>query len=100
MATPWRRANAQPCRYYRSVPVPAHASATKAALVHYSGARLLRGSRGPAVTAVQSALHVSASGTFGSSTRAAVRAFQYRHHLASTGVLNVPTWRALLRAVR
>jgi len=29
-----------------------------------------------------------------------VRAFQQRHHLAGTGVTNVPTWRALLRAVR
>ena len=99
-ATPRRRANPQPCPYYRSVPVPAHASATKAALVHYSGSRLLRGSRGPAVSAVQRALHVSASGTFGTATRTAVRAFQQRHHLAGTGVVNVPTWRALLRAVR
>ena len=99
-ATPRRRANPQPCPYYRSVPVPAHASATKAALVHYSGARLLRGSRGPAVSAVQSALYVSATGTFGTATRTAVRVFQQRHHLAGTGVMNVPTWRALLRAVR
>jgi peptidoglycan hydrolase-like protein with peptidoglycan-binding domain len=49
---------------------------------------------------VQSALHVSASGTFGGATRTAVRAFQDLHHLAGTGVMNVPTWRALLRAVR
>jgi hypothetical protein len=90
-----------PCPQYPLVRAGKTASATKRALVKYSGAAVRHGWQGPAVTAVQSALHVSQTGTFDSATVAAVKRFQSRHPSCRvTGVMNPPTWRALLRAVR
>jgi hypothetical protein len=88
------------CVRYPKVKAPVGASATKVALVQYSGAWLKLGMTGPAVTAVQQALHVSGTGTYGTSTRAAVVAFQRKNQLSYNGVMDAPTWRALLRAVR
>ncbi len=74
-------------------------SATKKALVHWSGASVRRNWHGPAVSAVQRALHVSASGSYGAATVSAVRAFQRKHRgCPVTGAMNPPTWRALLAA--
>lgn len=87
------------CVRYPTVKAAAGASATKVALVKYSGAWLKLGLTGPAVTAVQQALHVSATGTYDATTRAAVLAYQRKNHLAYNGVMDPPTWRALLRAV-
>jgi peptidoglycan hydrolase-like protein with peptidoglycan-binding domain len=94
------RTNYRGCAQYRLVPAPKHASATKKALVEYSGAPVRHGWGGPAVTAVQRGLHVAASGYYGASTRTAVRRFQGAHHLNVTGAMNPKTWRALLKAVR
>ncbi|MBE7190252.1 peptidoglycan-binding domain-containing protein, partial [Jatrophihabitans endophyticus] len=90
--------NPNPCPSYPQVRAPKGASATKKALVEYSGARVHRGSHGPVVDAVQRALHVPVSDVYGSSTVSRVRAFQRRHHLGTSGVMNQRTWRALLTA--
>jgi hypothetical protein len=81
------------------LPAP-HASATKKALVSFSGANLHRGSGGPGVTAVQRALDVAATATFDLRTARAVAAFQRRSRLVQTGRMNPNTWRALLTATR
>lgn len=88
------------CPQYPAVRAPKGASAVKKALVAYSGAAVRRGWSGPAVTAVQRALKVPATGGFGTATLMAVRSFQGRHHLTVTGGMNQPTWRALLAATR
>lgn len=98
-AAPRRAANPRPCRWYPTVRAPAHSSATKVALVRFSGARLLYGSRGPAVSAVQAALHVRADGVYGSATRTAVLRYQVQHRLVRNGTMDTNTWLALLRAV-
>ncbi len=41
--------------------------------------------------------HLPAGGFFGAATARAVDAFQSRHHLRQSGVLNPATWKALLR---
>jgi peptidoglycan hydrolase-like protein with peptidoglycan-binding domain len=94
------RPNPVPCRSYPLVVAKSSASLTKKALVKYSGAAVRWGWRGPAVTAVQRALHVSQTGVYYAATQAAVRLFQSRHHLVVTGCMNTPTWRALLAAER
>jgi hypothetical protein len=96
----YTRVNLAGCAHYPLVKAARTASATKKALVTYSGAPVRRGWGGPAVTAVQRALHVAQSGTYGTATVAAVRTFQTRHRLVATGAMNPPTWRALLAAVR
>jgi hypothetical protein len=56
-----------------------------------------RGSRGPAVSAVQSQLNargnmLAVDGTFGAATAASVRAFQQRRGLAADGIVGPVTW--------
>lgn len=58
------------------------------------------GARGPSVTRLQNALRakgykISADGSFGAKTLAAVRAFQRSHRLGVDGVVGPATWRAL-----
>jgi peptidoglycan hydrolase-like protein with peptidoglycan-binding domain len=92
--------NTRGCTDYPAVRAPSGASATKRALVLYSGVAVRENWSGPAVSAVQSALHVSATGSFGTLTRTKVIAFQALHGLATSGVLNAGTWRALLAATK
>jgi peptidoglycan hydrolase-like protein with peptidoglycan-binding domain len=92
--------NLVPCPSYPLVRPKAGASATKKALVNYSGAAVRAGWSGPAVTAVQRGLGVAATGVFDPATVTAVKWFQHRHALGTTGAMNVPTWRALLRVTR
>lgn len=92
--------NGRPCPSFATVTAPRGASATKVALVRFSGATLSVGSTGPAVVAVQRALHVTASGSYSAATRAAVVAFQRAHHLPTHGVMSSTTWRTLLAATR
>lgn len=97
----YTRANYAGCPSYPAVRAAKGSSASKKALVRWSGAAVHSGSHGPAVSAVQSALHVAVSGTYGTSTSSAVRAFQARHRgCPLTGAMNPPTWRALLATVR
>src|SRR5579884_444467 len=56
---------------------------------------LARGSVGPAVSEVQHALHLHASGRFTEATRRAVVHFQRRHHLLVDGIVGPQTWDAL-----
>jgi len=96
----YTRPNYVGCPQLPTVRAARGSSAVKRALVTYSGVPARRGFTGPAVTAVQRALKISASGRYGATTVAAVKAFQTRHHLTPTGAVNVPTWRALLAATR
>jgi hypothetical protein len=98
-AGPRLRTNPKACPRYAKVRPAARASATKVALVTYSGVVMRFGSGGPAVSAVQRALRVRANGSFGSVTRNAVIGFQSRHRLSRTGTVDAITWRALLAAV-
>ena len=52
------------------------------------------------VSAVQQALKVPVTGVFGVQTLAAVQKFQSAHSLLASGIVNAPTWRALLKATR
>jgi peptidoglycan DL-endopeptidase CwlO len=56
---------------------------------------LKRGSRGPAVAALQSQLGIGADGVFGPQTSAAVRAFQARNGLVVDGIVGPQTRGAL-----
>jgi peptidoglycan hydrolase-like protein with peptidoglycan-binding domain len=60
----------------------------------YAGVVLRRGSTGPVVKVLQSALWLGADGKFGPMTEAKVRAFQRAHRLSQSGVVTAPVWRA------
>ncbi|SDT07922.1 Putative peptidoglycan binding domain-containing protein [Friedmanniella luteola] len=96
-ALPYAGPRPTPCPRHPRVTPPEGASATLRALTTYSGVRLRPGARGPAVTAVQKALGVSATGSYGTATRSAVKKFQTGQRLTSSGNVNTATWRALLR---
>ena len=74
------------------------ASALNRSLVTYSGMTLRTGSAGPAVMAVQRAVGAGADGGFGPQTAAKVRTFQTGHRLSASGLVDLGTWRALLKA--
>jgi hypothetical protein len=93
-------ANLLGCPRFPLVRPPAGASSTKKALVTYSGAVVHSGSHGPAVDAVQRALHVAVTDVYGTQTTAAVKAFQRKHDCAVTGRMTAATWRRLLAVVR
>ncbi|MBX6354053.1 MAG: peptidoglycan-binding protein [Thermoflavifilum sp.] len=67
----------------------------------FPGTALKQGSRGTAVTQVQSRLNAlgfavgTVDGVFGSKTATAVRNFQRAHHLTVDGVVGPATWKAL-----
>jgi peptidoglycan hydrolase-like protein with peptidoglycan-binding domain len=61
----------------------------------YRSTVLRRGSSGPAVVALQHALGISADGSFGPMTEAAVKNAQGRANLARTGVVAALTWQAI-----
>lgn len=65
-------------------------------LAAYAKTTLKKGSRGPAVVALQKALRVGADGAFGPLTEAAVKAFQARSNLPATGIVGPTTWTALM----
>lgn len=89
-----------PCPGYSRVYASAGATATKRGLVTYSGAELHWLFRGPAVTSVQNALHLSATGVYDLRTVSAVKHFQATHHLQAMGPMYPSTWRALLKVTR
>ena len=90
--------NPSPCPSYPRVSPQPGASALNRSLVAYSGMTLRRGSTGPAVTAVQTAVGGATGGSFGDLTVSAVTTFQTAHGLAGDGVVGAQTWRALLKA--
>jgi hypothetical protein len=97
-ALPYGKPRTIPCPRYPRVTPPKGASTTLKALTTYSGMRLRPGAGGPAVTAVQKALKVSATGYYGTLTKAAVQKFQTKQGLNPSGNVNTVTWRALLKA--
>jgi hypothetical protein len=97
-ATPDRQANPTPCPSYAQVLPPKDASGLDKTLTAYSGMWLTVGSTGPVVSAVQQAVGAPVDGVFGSSTAQTLRAWQQAHGLHGTGVVTLPTWRALLKA--
>ena len=64
-------------------------------LLPHWGTVLKQGSRGTAVVALQKALRITADGSFGPKTVAAVKALQKTAHLTQTGVVGTVTWKAV-----
>ena len=64
-------------------------------LLPYWGTVLKPGSTGAAVVALQKALRVTADGSFGPQTVAAVKAVQLNAKLTQTGVVGTLTWKAV-----
>ena len=91
--------NPTPCPDVPGAKVPAGSSAAVKALTRYSGVYLHKGSTGPAVSALQNVLGVTTSGNYLAQTKSAVRTFQTKHKLPSTGAMNLRTWKGLLAAV-
>jgi len=73
----------------------AFAQQTTTATAAQSGGLLKKGSRGPAVAALQRQLGIAADGVFGRQTRAAVKAFQGRNGLIVDGIVGPQTRAAL-----
>ena len=90
--------NPNQCPSYPTVAAPSGSSALLTTLVTNSGMDLRYGSSGPVVAAVQTALNVSATAGFDSQTQAALTGWQSAHQVAATGVMDPPTWRAMLKA--
>jgi hypothetical protein len=100
-ANVYRQRNPIGCAYYPQVHAKKSASATRKALVTFSGAAVRAGWSGPAVSAVQRGLHVTVTGVYDSRTVTAVRRFQSRHpKLEVTGRMTPATWRVLLAVTR
>ena len=96
-ATPRTSANLTRCQVPPAVTAIPSTTALGKRLVSISGMYLKAGSTGPAVTAVQTAIGTSATGTFSSSTTTALVVWQKRNGVAATGVTDAATWRALIR---
>ena len=78
-----------------AVPTPPVDTSSLAAATG-GGTQLLRfGDVGPAVTAIQRQVGVTADGIFGPITRGAVERFQRDHGLGMTGIVDARTWAAL-----
>lgn len=92
-APPYTTARTTPCPSVGAVPIPAGASALTRRLIAASGAVLRPGSVGDPVAAVNEMLGLSGS-TWSSATTARLQAFQSARHLAATGIMDIPTWRA------
>lgn len=57
---------------------------------------LRRGDRGETVKALQKLLQIHADGSFGPATQTAVKAYQFHRKLPAHGIVDEPTWKALL----
>jgi peptidoglycan hydrolase-like protein with peptidoglycan-binding domain len=98
-AAPYSAPRATRCPSYPLVVAPAGSSAQLRQLTTYSGIRLTTGMTGPVVTAVQKVVGATPDGDYGPLTAAAVRTFQTAHAVPASGVVDAPTWRAILAAV-
>jgi peptidoglycan hydrolase-like protein with peptidoglycan-binding domain len=98
-AAPYTGPRSSPCPPHPTVAAPKGASSVAAALYRASGAQLGPRSSGPLVAALQRALRLTADGSFGPMTGAAVSAFRVSHGLRAGQVVDAATWRALLAAV-
>ena len=93
----YKAPNPNRCDRYPKVTAPKGASTLLKTLTTYSGRHLKLGSKGAPVKAVQQALKITAGGTYGASTVAAVKKWQAARDLPITGTVNHTTWRALLK---
>ena len=91
-------ANPLPCPSMPRVGAEAGSSALHASLVRSSGLTVRRGSSGPVVVLVQTLVGATPDGGFGALTETKVQAFQAAQGVPATGVVDYPTWRAVLRA--
>jgi peptidoglycan hydrolase-like protein with peptidoglycan-binding domain len=64
-------------------------------LLPYWGTVVKRGSTGATVVALQKALRITADGSFGPATEAAVKSVQATAKLSQTGVVGTLTWKAV-----
>lgn len=92
-APPYTAARTTACPSVGPVPVPTGASDLTRRLIAASGAVLRPGSVGDPVAAVNQLLGLSGS-TWSSATTARLQAYQSARHLAATGIMDIPTWRA------
>ncbi|MDX6267254.1 MAG: hypothetical protein QOD70_1994, partial [Frankiales bacterium] len=74
---------------------PVRAPGNIAILQSYGSTVLQTGSSGTAVRVLQQGLKVTADGSFGPSTAAAVEAFQISQRLTGNGVVDAATWKSL-----
>jgi hypothetical protein len=90
--------NPRPCPRYAVVKAPTGASALLKEMVPRSGMVLRPGMAGPAVKTVQKVIGVTATGTFGTTTKDRLMSWQRAHGLEATGITWPTTWRAMLAA--
>ena len=90
-------ANPTPCPSAPPVRAEAGSSALHASLVRSSGLTVTRGSSGPVVVLIQTLVGATPDGAFGALTETMLRAFQKARGVPATGVVDYPTWRAVLR---
>ncbi|EAP97511.1 hypothetical protein JNB_18613 [Janibacter sp. HTCC2649] len=69
---------------------------TTSPLSAYAKSVIQRGSKGPAVIALQKALRITADGSFGPGTETKVKAYQTSKGISPTGVVASATWAALM----
>ena len=96
-APPRTSANLTRCTTPAKVVAEPGASALGRELVGYSGMYLRQGSTGPAVSALQRALGLSATASFSSTTRTALLSWQSRQGLRGTAVTDAMTWYRMTR---
>jgi peptidoglycan hydrolase-like protein with peptidoglycan-binding domain len=94
-APPYSEPNPTPCRTYATV-----MAVGSSPLARWSGATVRLGSTGPVVSAVQTALGLTADAQFGPVTAAALSAWRVGHGLSAGTVMDAAAWRAMLAAQR
>jgi hypothetical protein len=94
----YKAPNSIACERSGVVRAPSGSSALRKTLTTYSGRPLRSGSKGSAVKAVQQAVGITVSGTYGAGTVTAVKKWQSDHQLTASGSVNYATWRTLLKA--
>jgi peptidoglycan hydrolase-like protein with peptidoglycan-binding domain len=95
--TPSPKPAPSPAPAPKPAPAPVPAPVPAGPLAPYVKLVLTNDSNGPAVTAVQRLLGVTPSGWFGPRTLAAVRAFQAKNKIPTTGNVGPLTWAALAK---
>ncbi|KAA1425050.1 peptidoglycan-binding protein [Mumia zhuanghuii] len=92
----YTKRRATPCPWYPRVTAPRGSSAVHRSVVAYSGLRITKGMRGPAVRAVQHALRIPVTGVWDASSRARMRSYKGARHLGGSAVVGAATWRSLI----
>ncbi|WP_370617250.1 hypothetical protein [Mumia sp. Pv 4-285] len=92
----YTKRRATPCPWYPRVTAAKGSSTVHRSLVTYSGLRITKGMRGPAVRAVQRAIRVPVTGVWDATSRAQMRAYKGARHLGGSAVVGTGAWRSLL----